>query len=120
MGYKFTNKVRIDLSELGTDNNGNSFYVEIRNPKLMTWEQKMEMGKFGVAEGQVLTPEETAERGKMMQEYAQKLILSWNLIDMENEQIIPFNAEDALKKVPSEVVEKIFAQFNQEDPETKN
>lgn len=120
MGYKFTNKVRIDLSELGTDNNGNAFYVEIRNPKLMTWEQKMEMSKFGIAEGQKLTPEETAERGKMMQEYAQKLILSWNLIDMETEQSIPFNDQDALKRVPSEVVEKIFAEFAKQDPETKN
>lgn len=120
MGYKFSNKVHIDLSELGTDNNGNAFFVDIRNPKLMTWEQKMEMGNFGVAEGEVLTPEKVAERANLMRDYAQKLILSWNLIDMETEQPLTYNAENALSKVPSEVVEKIFAQFQQEDPETKN
>lgn len=81
MGYKLTNKVRIDLSDLGTDQNGNAFFVEIRNPKLLTWEQKMEMSKFGIAQGENLTPEQMTERGKMMQEYAQKLILSWNLLN---------------------------------------
>jgi hypothetical protein len=119
MGYKFTNKVRIELGELG-DNMGTPFFVEIKNPKLMTWEQKMEMSKFGVAEGEILTPEQTAERGKMMEEYAQKLILGWNLLDMTTEQPITPSSEGALSKVPSEVVEKIFAQFNQEDQETKN
>lgn len=119
MGYKFTNKVRIDLGELG-DNNGTPFFVEMKNPKLMTFEQKTEMSKFGLVEGEVLTPEKAGERFKLIQEYAQKLILSWNLLDMETEQPIPFNAEDALKKVPSEVVEKILAQLQQEDPETKN
>lgn len=120
MGYLLTNKVRIDLSDLGTDNNGNPFFVEIRNPKLMTWEQKMEMSKFGVAEGEVLTPEKTAERGIMMQDYAKSIILSWNLLDMETEQPISITSEDALKRVPSDVVERIFAEFRKQEPETKN
>lgn len=120
MGYKVTARLKIDLSDIGTDNNGVPFFVEIKNPKLMTWEQKMDMSKFGVAEGQVLTPEETAIRGKMMQEYAQKIITSWNLLDMSTDQPIPFNDSSALSKVPSEVVEKIFASFKPEDAETKN
>lgn len=122
MGYLLTNKVKIDLGDLGTDNNNVPFFVEIRNPKLMTWEQKMELSKFGNVVGQVLTPEQTAERGIQMQDYAKSIITSWNLLDMNNpEQTVPINADDALKRVPSDVVERIFKEFAPKQEEaTKN
>lgn len=124
MGYLNTAQITISMDDMGTDNNGLAFYVKIQNPKLLTWPQKMESAKFAVPEGKVLTPEETKEQLKQMQEYVFGFIKGWNLIDIETEQPLTLDSPAVLDRVPSEVVERILGAFkkNQEKQaeETKN
>lgn len=114
MGYKQTAQITIQMDDLGTDGNGLAFFVKIQNPKLLTWGQKMESAKFAVPEGKVLTPEETKEQLKGMQEYVFGFIKSWNLIDLETEAPLTLDSPAVLNKVPSEVVERILAAFKKE------
>lgn len=120
MGYKNTAKIRVDLSDLGTDNQENPFFAEIQNPKLLTWPQKMEAAKFAVPKDKVLTPEETAEMTKGMKEYVFGFIKSWNLISLVDEQPVKLESPAALDLVPSEVVERIMAEFGKQEEEQKN
>lgn len=122
MGYKLKVRERISLSELGTDLAGNPFYVEIKNPKMMLYDEKMSFIKFaqlgkGDADEQIL---------KDMKTVIGSFITSWNLISMEDESPlqIPKQDPEALNKVPSEVIETILRSFGdkvqKEDEETKN
>lgn len=116
MGYKQIPTVRIDLAELG-DNNGVPFFVDIKNPKLLTFEEKMSFAKVGKVEDEI-------EKVKAMKEVTKDFIVAWNLIDMETEESINPKDEKALDKVPSEVVESIMKKIGesskQGDAETKN
>lgn len=113
MGYKVQAKNRIDLSDLG-DNNGTPFFVEIRNPRLLTFNEKIQFAKIAKIEDDI-------ERTKAMTEHVQGLIVSWNLIDQETEQTVNPKDENAFDRVPSEVVEKIMAEMKpKQDEQTKN
>ena len=132
MGYKVRPTITIDLSELGEDAQGKPFFVEIKNPKILTYGEQMAIAETsqqfvnvetvdGVeTKKMVISKESTVAMGKMAQSY----IVSWNLIDKDTEkQISPFD-EDALDHVPGEVVNKIFFAVSQKDVvkavETKN
>ena len=124
MGYKMTAKIRIQFDDMGTDLNGLPFYVEIQNPKLLTWPQKMESAKFIVPEGKILTPEETKEQLAQMQEYVYGFIKGWNFIDIDTEAALTLESPAVLGKVPSEVVERILKEFKknseEQEQQTKN
>jgi hypothetical protein len=117
MAYKVNPRLRIDFSDLG-DNNGTPFFVEIKNPKMMSFGEKMAFAKFApksVEQGI------TEEQINAMKDIASKLILSWNLTDEITEQPIEPTTPDALDHVPSDVVERIIkALAPTQDEETKN
>lgn len=117
MGYKVQPKIRIDLGDLG-DNNGTPFFVEIKNPKMMSFEEKKQFAKFSKLESE-------EEQVLAMKEVTKDLIIAWNLLDMETEQPLNphniFNGKDPLDCVPSDVVTAIFKQFTpKQDDSTKN
>lgn len=112
MGYKSASKIRIDLSELG-DNNGVPFYVEIKNPKLITLGDREQFKKFG---------DTNTDRTETGMTYFKSMIVSWNLIDTETEEPILLSDPDAVYKIPVEVFTKISAVINppKEDEAEKN
>lgn len=114
MGYKAKTTIRVDLSDLG-DNNGTPFFVEIKNPKMMTFGQKLELGKSALIEDQ-------AKKLDAIKGVVGSMITAWNLIDIETEQPVDVKAENALDRVPSEVVEKIMLSIAppKQDEATKN
>jgi hypothetical protein len=116
MGYKQRPTVRIDLVELG-DNNGTPFFVDIKNPKLLTFQERMEFAKTSRID-------DFMEKINSMKDLAKDFIVSWNLLDLSTEQPISPTVENALDQVPSEVVEAIMKRMNdsskKEDEEIKN
>lgn len=123
MGYKQRPTVRIDLSELG-DNNGTPFFVEIKNPKLLTYDEKMKFALVAKdikdANGNISINQDTVNS---LKDVAKSYITAWNLIDCETEQPISPTTEDALSHVPSDVVEaiqKAIGGKSGQDEETKN
>lgn len=124
MGYKVTARLRIDLGDLGEDQNGVPFFVEIQHPRLLTWPQKMEAAKFQVPEGKTLTSEERQQQINDMVEYVRSFVKAWNLLDMDTEQLVTLTDEKAFEKIPGEVVERVLMKFQEftgkQDEETKN
>lgn len=122
MGYKISTKKRIDLSQLGEDSAGNSFFVEIKNAKMMTYDEKMAFVKLAPKKDEEFTPEMAAN----LKDVASSLVLSWNLISIADESPVQIPSEDpeALNKVPSEVVEAIMKglgeNIGKSDEATKN
>lgn len=106
MAYKLKLKNRIDLGYLGEDSEGNSFYVEIKNTKMMTYEEKMQFAKFAPKQDE----EFTVEMASGLLEVVGGLVVSWNLISIKDETPvnIPKEDPDAFNKIPSEVVEAIM------------
>jgi hypothetical protein len=139
MGYKVTGRLKIDLSDIGTDNNGNAFFAELQHPKLLTFDQKVELRKFqqiekkkktnpdGTVEEIDLTPDEQEENARRIlafKDYIQSFLRAWNLLDIDDEtKIVPVEGKP-FQRVPSEVTEKIFQEFSnamqQSSDETKN
>lgn len=114
MGYKVKTTIDIQLGDLG-DNNGTPFFVRIKNPRMLTFEEKSAFAKLAKLESD-------EEKAKAMQEVAKSFIVAWNLLDKDDESLVvnPTD-ENALERVPSEVVEAIFkAMVPQQDDETKN
>ena len=114
MGYKAKTTIDIPLDDLG-DNNGTPFFVRIKNPRMLTFEEKSAFAKLAKIESD-------EEKAKAMQDVAKSFIVAWNLLDKEDE-VLSVNPtdENALGRVPSEVVEAIFkAMAPHQDEETKN
>jgi hypothetical protein len=111
MGYKLDRAIKIDLSELG-DNNGVPFFVQIKNPKLQSYNEKTDLmlaGK-GISKdenGHVDLKSLNADTFNSMRDYAKSLIVSWNLLDLETENPVMPTDADALDHVPGLVVEAI-------------
>lgn len=125
MGYKQRPTVRIDLSELG-DNNGTPFFIDIKNPRFLTYGEKMESASIAAESkkdenGKIIMDKATSLKMAAM---AKSYIVAWNLIDKETEQPVNANDENALDHVPSEVVEAIFNKIGEKnkkaDEEQKN
>lgn len=117
MGYKakYRPTVHLDFSHIG-DNNGVPFFVDIKNPRLLTFEEKLEIGEASKKLNGAFDK-------KAMKEATRKLILNWNLLDKDSESPVDFNSEDALDHVPGEIAEIIMLEFKpakEDDEEVKN
>lgn len=112
MGYRLKPKIKIDLSELG-DNNGEPFFAEIKNPRMLTFEEK-------AAFGEVALIEEAKKRAAAMVEVARELVIAWNLLDMESELPVSLIEPECFKHVPSLVLEAIFVEIGKKDESIKN
>lgn len=122
MGYKFRPTLNIDLSDLGEDANGLPFFVEIKHPKLLTYEEKM---NFALVAKDVIDENKkiimTKETIGTLEDVAKSYVVNWNLLDKVTGIPILPTQEDALKHVPGVVVERIQNAINgKEDEETKN
>jgi hypothetical protein len=123
MGYKLNNSIKIDLSKLG-DNNGVPFFVQMKNPKLLTYDEKMKFAAAGKdligADGKAnLNQENTNKMGEVALSY----VTAWNLIDIESGDPVSSTDEGVIKKIPGEVIETIMEQIgsaSKQDEETKN
>lgn len=122
MSYKLSTKKRIDLSYLGEDSAGTPFFVDIKNAKMMTYDEKMQLAE--------LAPKADSELSQEMKDNLKKLagslVVSWNLISLVDESPVqvPSVDPDAFGKIPSEVIEAIMkglkSETNQADEATKN
>lgn len=118
MGYsqKYRPTVNIDLSDMG-DNNGVPFFIEIKNPKFLTFEEK-------TANSDISKITDEKEKKKAMKNLAQSYIVNWNLLDKESEQPVSYSVADAFDHVPSEALEIIMKtigkSFNEGNEEIKN
>jgi hypothetical protein len=124
MAYTVKNStIRIDLSHLGEDDNGNPFFIEMKNPRFLSYEAKMAWA----------TAVDTDDNGKIIRSLdnfknlgavAQKFITAWNLIDMETGELVLLSDEGAINKVPAEAIEAVFAQMgktsDKQEKEIKN
>lgn len=113
MGYLAQTTLKIDLSDLG-DNNGIPFFVEIKNPKLLTFKEKIGLAK-------PTKIDDDTEKVLAMQYVCKSLIISWNLLDMGTGVPVDLASCNVFDGVPSEVVEKIMKSLTpQESQEVKN
>jgi hypothetical protein len=121
MGYKQKATLKIELGDLG-DNNGTPFFVTIKNPAMMTFDETLDMAKMSKLQEmdrRALTDDEKKE----LHGFLQGLIQSWNLLDKDTEQPLDPHSEGALNRVPREVVLRIFQTFGDSrkpDEPTKN
>lgn len=117
MGYKFQIQKRIDLSDLGADNNGNPFFAEVKNMNALPYQEKMEylqsvsevyggMDIEKVQQGDISSFKIDAKKLSAVKETLRRLIVSWNLVDFDDK---PVNIQDqnALDRVPGVVVDRI-------------
>lgn len=117
MGYKakYRPTLHIDLGYMG-DNNGVPFFADIKNPRLLTFDEKLELGEISnVADKE--------EKKGAMKELVRKLVINSNLLDKETEAPIDFNDIDIWKHLPGEVAETIMKEFapaKKDEEEIKN
>jgi hypothetical protein len=122
MGYKTRPIIRLDFEELG-DNDGTPFFVEIKNPKMLTYNERMEpaiTSKDAIdANGKMVM---TKENFAMLAKYALSFVTSWNLLSKIDETPIEFDDPDVLEKIPGDIVMAIQEKITpkKEDPEIKN
>jgi len=123
MGYKTRPIIRLDFEELG-DNDGVPFFVEIKNPKMLTYNERMEpaiLGKDSVgADGKMVM---SKDNFAMLAKYALSFITSWNLLSKVDETPISLDDPDILEKIPGDIVMAIQEKITpakKEDPEIKN
>lgn len=118
--YKIKSTITLDFSDLGEDQNNKPFFVEIKNPKFLSYSDKNV--KAAIIQPYVKDDilEISKESIKALGTWGASFIVNWNLLDMDTEHPIDFKQEDALDHIPSEIVERIFAVFNETDEETKN
>lgn len=117
MGYnsKLKNIIKVDLSELG-DNNGVGFFIEMRNPEFLNFQEAME----AVTISKIY---DIVEKITATKDFAKTLIISWNLLDMETELPVAPTDEDVFNHIPSSVAVallKIVNKPKEENVETKN
>lgn len=149
MGYTKQATKRLSLADLGTDEQGNPFFVDIANPAMLPYGRKMYAMKFAKlfsGDSRKLlqevrnTQDETVqdELGQQlmsnmdadsvdqiidgMKDWAKSLILAWNLIDMVTGKPVDLKDADALDRVPGEVVERVVAEVSNKKgaEDTKN
>lgn len=129
MGYNLKLTKRIDLSHLGTDNNGNPFYVEIVNLNAMPYEQKLNyINKMSESFGDIDTKKAqagdlsgfkiTKENIAGLKDAVKLMIKSWNLLDFEG-QPAKLDDPDVFDKIPGVVVDEILVKMNETDEETE-
>lgn len=119
MGYKQKPTIKLNLGELG-DNNGTPFFVSIKNLKMLPFSKTIELSKMSRLQ-KVGDEAITDEQKKELSDFIRSLVVSWNLIDMETEQPVSPQDENALDRVPWEVVTEIFKGLSgSQDESTKN
>lgn len=115
MGYKtkYRPTLHLDFGYIG-DNQGVPFFMEIKNPRLLTFDEKTELGEISkIVDKQ--------QKQDAMKEVVRKLIITSNVLDKDTEATLNFSEENVLNHVPSEIVESIMSQFGStKDDETKN
>lgn len=123
MGYKTRPTIKMDFEELG-DNEGVPFFVEIKNPKMLTYNERMEpaiTSKDAIdADGKMVM---SKENFVMLAKYALSFITSWNLLSKIDETPISLDDPDILEKIPGDIIMAIQEKITpskKEDPEIKN
>lgn len=111
--YKYRPTIKIDLSDFG-DNNGETFFIEIKNPHMLPYGDKLEMSKvFENAD----TFEEKEKAGR---EFIKGFLVSTNLTDPKDDTPLDISHSDFFEKVPAEIFERITREINPKpDKETK-
>lgn len=105
MGYTQPKSIRVDLAHLG-NNNGVPFFVDIKNPKMMSLEEQLDLAAQS-SQFQEDGNRMDAEKKQKLIAQIRGMISSWNLTDMETDAPVSVEDPDAFKKTPGEVVAAI-------------
>jgi len=113
MPYKTRPVIEMDFSDLGEDSEGKPFFVEIKNPKMLTYNERMEpaiAGKktIGSDGKMIMTPENFAILGN----YALTFVTKWNLESKIDETPLALDDPEVLNKIPGDIILAIQEKIN--------
>lgn len=107
---------RVDLSELGEDEQGNPFYALILNLNALRYGERKDMVKRKFPDG-VSKQDVEAHRD----EYTiAAFVQEWNLVDMDTGEAVNPASPDAINRVPARAIDLISLALSTGAPEDAN
>lgn len=93
MGYTHKSTITIKLGDFGTDCNGNDFYIEIKNPRLLTYGDR-----------EKLTEMLDGSKADVFISSLTGMVVSTNLEDVETGEPLKITDPDFIFKIPRDIV----------------